>query len=467
MTIMLSVNPMMMSCRSTVVMFVLALLSAGAALWAWRTDESARSAPRQDARLFAQGTLPVDEVSRITLERRDRPAMVFERGPDGAWKQVAPFEHPVETFSMREFVVQAASLESAMRVPASELTGEHAPNRLELDPPLASLRLEWSGGSREILIGRRMLGGRSYVRMGRDGDAHLVAGPLPDRATTAEPWTWRSRRLFRHAGVETRVAALTGVEAWGMIREGRGWKLEKPLPARLDPQKVEEFLGLLADAQASEFIVDQPPDLTPFGLAQPALEFTVISRVRDAASSAPRSREVEESILIGAARDPQGSSYFAMVKGRPVVIAMPRAMIDRLRAVGLLLDLRAVGVDAADVKSIRITAEAEFTIARDDADPAKWVAPDRGGRVVPADAAQRLLDHLTTAQAVDCRSDPYPFAQEKAQLLLFGFDGQPIVGVRLAKLEDGRWAMFSDDSLVRYYPGSMDLPLSPGAFGLE
>lgn len=453
--------------RSTILMLVLALLSVGAALWAWRVDERYRSAPQGTARLFAPGALPIDEVSRIAVERRGRPAMIFERGSGGAWNQVAPFLHPVETFSMREFAVQAASLESVLSVPAADLTGEHAPERLDLDPPLATLRLEWEGGSQEILIGRRMLGGRSFVRVGRAGDVHLVSGPLPDRVTAGEPWEWRTRRLFRHAGVDSRVVALTGREMWGMIRDGPAWRLEQPLPARLDRQKVEEFLSLLSEAQASDFIADEPSDLAPFGLAQPALEFTVISRVRDGTASPPRTQDVEETLLIGAPRDAQGSSYFAMIRGRPVVIALPRTVVDRLRAVGLLLDLRAVGVDVADVRSVRISGETEFTLTRDDADPTRWVAPDRTGRAVPAELVERLLEHLASAQAVDCRNDEYPFAREVAQVLLSGFDGQPLVGVRIARLEDGRWAMFSDDSLVRYYPGSLDLPLSAKTFGLE
>jgi len=448
-----------MRVRSTIIAVLLALLSVAAAYFAWRQDQQSASAADQSARrLFTRDEIPVDAVERITLTRAGAPPMVFERR-SGEWMQTQPVEYPVDVFSMRQLAIAAQELEAVGEpLPSSADDGSLA--TMSLDPPLAILTLDWPGGSKSFQLGRKGVGGLAYLRIVGDDSIHLVRQTLHDRAIDQSPFEWRRKRLFDFAGVDSSQAAFEEPGALGYVfeRQRRQWTMTSPMQARLDPQAVEEHLAMIAGVQAASFIADAPPDLAPFGLESPRAALTVATPVRRIVNGEPSEQLITERLLIGAPQTlEQAAAYFAMIEGRRVVVTLPRAVIERLAASGHLIDLRALDINPADVRSIRVTAEEEFTLMRDREDPTRWVALDAADAAVSPVSVNQLFELLTVARAVDVQDGEFPFDRRVGQIMLFDYNDEALSAAQIARLEDGRWVVFSDDHVLRIFPRSMEI----------
>lgn len=454
-----------MKVRSTILAVFLAAASVAAAWLAWRQDRQPLGSVDSVSRaLFARGEIPVDAVERITLTRGDAAPMVFERR-NGEWMQTQPVEFPVDVFSMRQLAIATMDLE-AMGEPVAA-ADRAALESMSLAPPLATLLLEWDGGSKLIHLGRKGVGGLAYLRIEGEQTVHLVRQALHDRAVEQSPFEWRRKRLFDYAGVESTQAEFEESGALGYVleRQRRKWAMTSPLHARLDVQAVEEHLALIGAAQALSFIADAPADLVPYSLDSPRATLSVATPVQRVIDGQPQEDLITERLLIGGSQTmDETAGYFAMVDGRDVIFTLPRAVIERLAASGHLIDLRALDVDPADVRSIRITAAEEFTLIRDREDPTQWVSLDAAGARVRNDRVAELFETLTVARAVDVTDGQFPFDRLLGHIMFFDYNGEALGAVQIARLDDGRWILFSDDHMLRIFPASIEIPQTLDAY---
>lgn len=457
---------------------MLAVIAASAAWFtlqqplAGSTGDSSSGSNQSQQRIFPAAELSVEDVDGVRIERRGLEPLTFKRDANGNWSQLDPFPFPMDAFSLRQLPRLSSELLSSGTI---ERTGESTLASLGLDPPAATLTLTNSKAGREVTVrlGRRTVGGRAYMQKERDGPVFIVTDELARRVLEESPASWRDARFFQYAGVEsTRVEVLerqqSGEYAPGytMERERRRWVLAAPLRTRLNQQMSEERMGRLADLNSRDFIVDQPDDLGAYGLKEPLMKLSVTSPMRQMQDGRAVTTEVTETLLLGGPRSMEGSEFYFMIEGVPVVRAMPRRVVDELRAIGQLIELLATGIDSADVKSFRVSGETEFTIARDDEDPSRWVAVDFSNAQVPSRAVQQLLDNLTSVAAIDAVVAEYPYDQEIAYITFNSFAGLPLDAVRIAKHTDGTWIISNGDGILRLFQPSMSLPLTPADFGL-
>ena len=97
----------------------------------------------------------------------------------------------------------------------------------------------------------------------------------------------------------------------------------------------------------------------------------------------------------------------------------------------------------------------------------QWRAPAFSADV-PAESVNELLQQLTTLQASQLKIEDYPFELEVATITMRGFDNKPIDTVRIVREADsGRWALENGDNVLRIFPESLQLLLTPSDFGLQ
>jgi len=468
----------MPSIRSTIILFIIAVISVAAALYTWQNDAFNHEAVETRFALFEANALPVDSVERITLTRRGGETMIFER--NGAeWRQTGPIHHRMDPFSIRKFAADASRLEAVSRI---EPGAQQSPEALGFDPPLATLTFAWSGGgrARRIEFGRPGMGGRGYVRVDDDETVFVVDRALHDRAIEMDPKEWRSRELFEHASVDSvSIDFQSQNDSFRIERDRRRWQIVQPFNTRLDAVKAEEFLGRLEGAKLSAFILDSPEDLSQFGLDEPRMTFSITTPVRRVQDGATITENIEERILIGSAQGVQGSSVYAMHEGGDVVFALTQEALGEMINVVPLIDLTASGVNPADVFAIRMTSgEIDFTVERDPANPAEWISPDFSGQTVSAQVIEQLLEILTSIPATELAAMPFDFERMAGQFVLMGVDRRsPLLNgvVRVSKHpQSGAWLLDNGETtgeghtIFRVLPATaVHIPFNPGEYGLK
>ncbi len=455
-----------MKIRSTVILCVLAVLGVAAAIFAERYASRGADAAGRLEPLLAVGSLPADGVSRITLVRGEE-AMEFVRGEDG-WMQTKPFACPMDAFSMR----QLPALATAVRVVDVLDPGEaDARSRaaLGLDPPRASVRFESPGGATTLVLGRRGIGGLAYAEIEGDAGVYVVTQELHERATDMDAREWRDRAIFRDVGVDSdRVVIETGGSVSELVREGKRWRMERPMRTRVNPAARDALMQALGRAQVAGFVLDQPSDKAQFGLDTPSGSVTVTTtRLRDRSGSVERALETQR-LAIGARVGVGAQDRFGLIDGRDTVVRVSEPV---LRALFLpaaqLVAITATGVVPADVKTIRIDGAAGAVGLTRDLD--RWIAPDHDGSAVDATLVDELLAILTQVPAAEVALQEYPRERHVARITMFGYDGRPMDTVRVARetAAGGRWILENGDNVLRFHPAATALRLAPETYGLR
>jgi len=460
-----------MHVRWTIIVCLIGILGVIAAVLVQRSGPAGGMRDRQANRpLLAPGALPVDEVDRITLKRPGRPEMVFVRD-EAIWEQSEPFAHPMQAHSIRELAVLAGELVVIGTIEAGEGAAAPSPATVGLEPPLAEITYGWSQGSVSLKLGRRGIAGRAYLQIAGSATIHIVNQDLHERAVDMDVKEWRDRRIFQNAGIDSERIEIdsTGV-AIVLGRDRRQWKMQSPVSSRLDDAARDELLAVLSRAQSGGFILDEPDDLTRFGLADPAGSVTVVTMRRYEEGGEIVRRPDTQRLLVGARIGVGSQDRFGMVEGWPVVVRIGEPVLRALfRQPADLVSPIASGVVAADVKTIRINGPGgEFRLQRD---LERWIAPDHGDRDVPPEIVDDLLSALTQARAQQVELRPYPRELEVATITMLGFDARPLDTVRIGQLpgtndQPGAWILENGDNVLRIHSTELSLPLTPEAFGL-
>lgn len=407
-----------------------------------------------------------ERVIDVILERDGVRYRFVRRGE--SWWQTEPIEFPVDSWSIRQFVIRLLKTESVRSVPADP----ESLSRAGLSPAVASIELTIlndDGVSRTVGVelGKRSLAGRAYARMS-DANAtfDVVDATLHEFVLERDPKEFRRRDIFVDLSEVDRVAFNSGGKLTVLERTGRDYRLSAPVRARADRAQAEELLDALRRARSGGFIVDRPAELAVYGLAPAAATITV-----DGAGNT-------QTLLIGDAVSIGAQDRFGMMEGSQTIVRLPAAEIAGIvPRVERLLDAVATGVRPRDVGGLEIVSGANrvvlhrevegwtarlFDVSRIDGADAASKEP----RVVDTDAVDRLLSALCEARAGSVEIADFPADREVARITLLGFAGEPIDTVRVARrASDDKLILENGDGVLRIH-GAIDLPLEPAALGL-
>lgn len=418
--------------------------------WSLHDASQSRSHGDESVPLATREALPRDAVDRIEVRFDEETPLVFRR-EDGVWWLVEPFRHAASYSSMLSLIEAALTTSIVDRIEDGDLA------RLSLDPPRA--RIVYGVGDRRVGvdIGQTGLGGRAYVRRDGDPEVLVVDDALPTTLFNANPVMWRERTIFPGVDIESdRIERSIADNAVVLERSGRDWTIVHPIRTRVDAEAMGTHAIDLARAAWTQVLLDEPEDLSSFGLDPPVARLTVT-----------RGDETR-TLLVGDRLGGSSQDRAAMIEGVPVVVQLDgRTVASLLPDPVTLVDHRASRLRAADVKSIEIEgADGTFRLERS---LDRWIAPGFGSQDVPAERVEELLQSLTTLRATEVElRDAYPSELERARITMLGYDGAPLDTVRLLREQpdSGRWAMENGDNVLRVHPEFLVLHLLPGDYGL-
>jgi hypothetical protein len=256
------------------------------------------------------------EVQRMRLERGRQTVELARRGEEH-WIE-APVVDQAEPELVESLLGALVGLRVERFVDHPEAEGE-----LGLDPPAGAVeavlrgrqepfRIEWGG-----LVADQPGNGAQPARYLRIGDQVVVAQAELEEHLAREPRRWRSHRwaTLEPYQVQRAVIRDQGGEL-ELEREGAEWRRSgaETVPYGV----VNELLTTLSEARADRLVTQGAAVGEQIGTGQPRL--TVIL------SSAPGREQILELF------SPTGEGVPARVRGRDVVLLLPRALDAELEA---------------------------------------------------------------------------------------------------------------------------------------
>ncbi len=287
----------------------------------------------------------------------------------------------------------------------------------------------------DILFGNdTAIEGKVYARVDGTDQVHIISGELR-KLLQKDTNAWRDHRALDLAATD--VNRFTIKNASGEIefqRDGTHWKIAKPLAARGDDAKINDYLSQATNLAVTKFVADDKADAATYGLAEPrgVLTFYTADNAKGtelmiggvpsnapAASPSPGASPDATPTPAPPAdgvylRAPARQSIFTVTKNVENLLTLkPNDLRDHA--------LARINADTLDRVQVTPGTGAAFTLVRKDKD---WTLDDQ-----PANAAgvTGLINALNSARAVDFVSD----SAAPGDLAKYGLD-KPAAQVRFA-----------------------------------
>ena len=386
--------------------------------------------------------LAMDNIQRIVL-RRNGLQLEFEKS-EGVWWQREPFSVRMDPYSMRTLIESVQGVEVK-----ADLADTQSVELLGLGDDANMIEL-FDGELRvSIRMGRRTLGGLAYASID-DGVPVLVDQSLHRRAIDMDYRLWRDIRIFPDFAIDgTRIEREGDSGRLLLERIDGRWEMREPASTRVDQGLLTEWVGQLAGARVGSFVVDQPSDLSLFGLQTPIAFFAVGNR-----------QGTTHKLLIGGRVSAGSNDRYVMLEGHPVVFSLRWNVVSQFFPVPeLLVDGTGSGVSRFDAKRITIRSQDyEITIQRE---LERWIDISRSGIVVDNNAVEALLHWILDTKPTSIGFGSYPREREVGTITFEGYDLIPLDTVRIARNEDGNWILENGDNVLRIHPPEAGDVLSP------
>ncbi len=255
-----------MKSKSTVIwLLIAALLSA--AIWAqkkyWRAGLVA-VAP------LLPGLLTTD-ITGIQVTPAEAREISVAR-TNGQWVLQKPLFYPAQKTAVDSLAEALVKLVPVTRLTAADLREHKNPDvEFGFDTPRDSVVIAGGGQRRQLNIGKLTApGDQVYVRVvGTDGIFVTDAGWLQWLPRAASDW--RDTELVNASATYDWIVITNAGKLMEFRRDPTNqlWRMTSPLKARADGRRLATALQQLQGGQISQFITDDPRDLSSYGL-QPA-----------------------------------------------------------------------------------------------------------------------------------------------------------------------------------------------------
>ncbi|MGD0253287.1 MAG: DUF4340 domain-containing protein [Verrucomicrobiota bacterium] len=191
---------------------------------------------------------------------------------NGNWQLTKPVIYPAQTTAIEMLLGALQKLVPATRISAAELRENRATEmEFGFDNPQFSITVEAGDHSWQLKVGNKTApGDQVFLRVvGTDGAFVTDADWLRFIPRSANDW--RDTALVDTGNACDRIVLTNGTKAIELQCDVTNhlWHVLRPLQARADGEHITQALQKLYATHVSQFVTDDPADLTAFGL-QPA-----------------------------------------------------------------------------------------------------------------------------------------------------------------------------------------------------
>src|SRR5947199_3709560 len=273
------------------------------------------------------------------------------------------------------------------------------------------LKLQGTNAPPEILFGNNAaLEGKTYVRLENSKDVFLAAQSIKNQISK-KPEEFRDRKLTDIIATQvTRLSLKIAAGEMELQKQGDHWQIVKPLRARADDQKVNDFIAQITTSRIAQFVADDAGDLHPYGLTEP----------RGTATMFTDNDKQGQILQIGGVPEKEKDQIYVRFAPRKFVYTLPNKIETILSTrPNDLRDRHLVRFDQNQLDRITIDApgKTKTVLARKGQN---WTIINRNNRPANAAEARRLIDLLAGEQVTnfvaDVASDLPKYGLDKPQL---------------------------------------------------
>jgi len=302
--------------KSTLIVLLAAVIAGAAAYYFdWKRGQKEAENTPADASKPAF-SLKADDISALTISYPADPKsqpIHFEK-QNGAWQIIAPLQTGADDPSLQGIIQQLASVRATQTEPGT-------PDRLKvfgLDSPALTLDFQMQNGAKHSLrLGKKDFTGVSvYAIVDNAKDVALLPESL--LVSADKPLQdLRDHSVLHFVTDDVKSFGLKNSSGeLAAAKDHDVWKFTKPAGALGDGDAINALLSTVANAKTSSIVSETADGLPKYGLASPAISFSVADAKGGIAT-----------LLVG---KKEGEEYFARDAARPTIFRINQDLYKKL-----------------------------------------------------------------------------------------------------------------------------------------
>lgn len=432
-----------MNFKTTAVLIVLVVAGA-LAMWFVRPTANTPSAapeekPAEPRYLFDPRPLDA-EVVRIDVQRRDKPRMVFERGPRpddptrlDDWRMVEPGASAAEIGMVGN--ISGVITQMQTRLVYEENPSPETLNACGFSPSRGTVILTMKDGREYAVEFGKVAPATTdtYVRILGKPAIYLVRGDPVKQHLSQDVKQFRSKTLLRTTSSEvTRFVIEYEGKTYDLVRNAdKNWIIQSPVKAHGDNEKINSFLAKFASLRLVDFADDAPDTpLSSYGMDPPYLSVSITTESKklkpatQPAEGDPAEPEYEtvvktHTVQFGSFADLKTENRFAKLADQSWVGIISKSTVE-----GLLprfnewRDTRVTRTSAADAVRIELTVDSASAVL--EKSEGKWRGAGDLDEIEP-DAVADLLhafEDLRFSEAIDQPDNPAAYGLDAPRAVI-------------------------------------------------
>ncbi|MGQ9837166.1 MAG: DUF4340 domain-containing protein [Cyanobacteriota bacterium] len=374
--------------RSTLILLGLAVACLLGYFLLDNAQQLRQQAEAERAKLFH---LQTDTIARIEIQqqRPNEPELiVLERVADSdspQWRILSPIQSAALDFPISSLLMTFSRLTPEITLEGSLDNPENLV-AFGLDSPKQQITLiPQEGDSYRLSIGNDNFDGSGFYARANDGEVVLISS-VQKGSLLPSLLALRDKTLlsFDSADVESFQVKLAEAdpEQFQIERQGNGWQITSPQQLPADDVNVNRLLNTLARLQAVEFPAETQADLTPYGLDNPSVQFTI--RLANEASATGSGAE---PITVALGSENNNQQVYVITSQNPAVATLLTSTAEILRSdLEDLRDHRIARLNANQIAEITLESEGkEITLqplpSENGSSGIRWENPNQPGQV--------------------------------------------------------------------------------------
>lgn len=373
-------------------MLLICVILLGAFIWFFERDSE--TSQQQTQRIRTLFSVYPGTIDWIQMERGD--VQIECSRIAGEWRMIRPADAPVNGAVVEQMIAGMANVERGELISEETLVERGlTPTDYGFDKPRARIQFKNSHGSFTWLIGRDApLGNMLYVISAGSGDIAAASKNLLNLVPEDPAWI-RDRTLFKSKAAAVRGIDLRRTTGFIQLRQtaDNEWMIQQPQTGRADRQQVNALIEKAVAAHIDEFILDEPADLTVYGLEEPAVELTLFTQ-----------NESSQTLRIGKAPLEKPKARYAKWTDSPSIFTVPGEWVDAFDLDATLLRNRQImGEQPNRISALTITrGEQQIEMMRTNnqwqiSRPSRWNADPAAVRTLLESLSESVIESFVDA----------------------------------------------------------------------